>query len=262
MVRRLIDISVSLRADVASDPADLWPKIEYLDHHDTAPKYAKFFGINVDQFPDGEFCASERCEITTHHGTHLDAPFHYASRMNMELVPGGEAALRIDEVPLEWCYQPGVKLDFRHVENGCVLTASDIEAELKRIGHTIKPLEIVLINTRAGARYGHDDYVASGCGVGRDATLWLLRQGVRLVGTDAWGWDAPMPYMKKAYQETGDASVLWEGHKAGREIGYSHLEKLSNLEKLPSAGFDVVCFPVKVHRASAGWTRAVAIVDE
>ena len=63
-------------------------------------------------------------------------------------------------------------------------------------------------------------------------------------------------------QETGDAGLIWEGHRAGREIGYCHLEKLHNLEALPADGFQVVCFPVKVHRGSAGWTRAVAIIDD
>ena len=55
--------------------------------------------------------------------------------------------------------------------------------------------------------------------------------------------------------------MIWEGHKAGREIGYCHLEKLHNLESLPADGFCVVCFPVKVRSASAGRTRAVAIMD-
>jgi kynurenine formamidase len=55
--------------------------------------------------------------------------------------------------------------------------------------------------------------------------------------------------------------LIWEGHKAGREIGYCHLEKLHNLELLPPSGFVVSCFPVKIRGASAGWTRAVAILD-
>ena len=54
---------------------------------------------------------------------------------------------------------------------------------------------------------------------------------------------------------------IWEGHKAGLEVGYCHLEKLHNLEALPSTGFQVSCFPVKIRAASAGWTRAVAIID-
>ncbi len=44
----------------------------------------------------------------------------------------GERAWTIDEVPLEWCFQPGVKLDFRHFADGYVATAADVEAELKR----------------------------------------------------------------------------------------------------------------------------------
>jgi kynurenine formamidase len=55
--------------------------------------------------------------------------------------------------------------------------------------------------------------------------------------------------------------LIWEGHKAGREIGYCHLEKLHNLEALPAKGFTVSCFPVKVQGGSAGWTRAVALMD-
>ena len=132
-------------------------------------------------------------------------------------------------MPLEWCFQPGVKLDFRHFPDGYVATPGDVEAELKRIGHVLKPLEIVVVNTSAGAKYGQDDYVDSGCGMGKAATLWLLERGVRLVGTDGWSWDAPFSHTRRKVAETGDAGLIWEGHRAGREIGYSHLEKLHNL---------------------------------
>ena len=37
----------------------------------------------------------------------------------------------------------------------------------------------------------------AGCGMGREATLYLLERGVRLTGTDAWSWDAPFVYTKK-----------------------------------------------------------------
>ena len=135
-------------------------------------------------------------------------------------------------MPLEWCFQPAVKLDFRHFDDGYVATPGDVEAELKRIGHTLKPLDIVVVNTSAGAKYGDDDYVDSGCGMGKAATLWLLERGVRLVGTDGWSWDAPFSHTRRKVAETGDAGLIWEGHRAGREIGYSHLEKLHNLEAI------------------------------
>jgi kynurenine formamidase len=136
-----------------------------------------------------------------------------------------------------------------------------VEAELQRIDHVLQPLEIVLINTSAGSRYGQDNYLSSGCGMGYDATMFLLERGVRLTGTDGWSWDAPFVHTLGKFLETGDAGLIWEGHKAGRDIGYCHLEKLHNLESLPATGFTVSCFPVKIRAASAGWTRAVAIMD-
>jgi kynurenine formamidase len=262
MARRFIDSSVPLQAGIASDPANMLPRIDYVDHHQSAPRMAEYMGVRIDQLPEGEYAAVENVQISTHNGTHLDAPYHYFSRMNERLVPGGEPSWRIDEVPLEWCFQPAVKLDFRHLPDGYVATPGDVQAELKRIGHTLSPLEIVVVNTAAGARYGQEGFIDTGCGMGKAATLWLLEQGVRLVGTDAWSWDAPFSHTKRRVAETGDAGLIWEGHRAGREIGYCHLEKLGQLDQLPDRGFQVVCFPVKVHRGSAGWTRAVAIVEE
>jgi kynurenine formamidase len=257
MPRTIIDLSIYLENDVISDPEPFRPKIEYIDHSRSVDDLAGFFpGLKKEDLPDGEAWAIEKIELITHNGTHLDAPYHFATTMNR-----GERAITIDEVPLDWCFQPGVKLDFRHFEDGYVATANDVAAELDRIDHTLSPLEIVVVNTRAGQCYGSADYVAAGCGMGHDATMYLLERGVRLTGTDGWSWDAPFVHTRKKYLESGDATLIWEGHKAGREIGYCHLEKLHNLEALPPAGFTIACFPMKIRRASAGWTRAVAIID-
>ena len=258
MARRIVDLLIFLENDVISDPPGYRPKISYIDHKMSVPELMGFFpGLKPEDLPAGEAWAIEKIELITHNGTHLDAPYHFASTMN-----NGERAITIDEVPLEWCFQPGVKLDFRHFADGYVVTAEDIDAELAKIGHRLSPLEIVLINTRAGLRYGHDDYVASGCGMGRAATLRMLEAGVRVTGTDGWSWDAPFSETAKRYAGSGDPSVIWEGHKTSLEIGYCHLEKLHNLEVLPPTGFLVSCFPFKIRGASAGFTRAVAIFED
>ena len=257
MARTIVDLSIYLENDVISDPPPYQPKIEYIDHKTSVPDLIGFFpGIKAEDLPDGEAWAIEKVELITHNGTHLDAPYHFASTMNK-----GERAITIDEVPLDWCFQPGVKLDFTALPDGYVVTADEVEAELARIGHTLSALEIVVVNTAAGKRYGQDDYVTAGCGMGYDATMYLLERGVRLTGTDGWSWDAPFIHTRGAYEKTGNAGLIWEGHKAGRDIGYCHLEKLHNLEVLPPTGFTIACFPMKIKAASAGWTRAVAIFE-
>lgn len=255
---RFVDLSIWLENDVISDPEVYRPRIDYIDHRASAPELIGFFpGLTQEDLPDGEAWAIERVQLITHNGTHLDAPYHFASTMD-----GGKRAITIDEVPLHWCFRPGVKLDFRHFPDGYVVTAGDVERELQRIGHELSPFEIVVINTRAGSRYGHADYVTAGCGMGSEATLYLLDRGVKITGTDGWSWDAPFTHTRKKFDETGDASLIWEGHKAGRQMGYCHLEKLHNLEALPAKGFTIACFPFKIRAASAGWTRAVAILDD
>ena len=258
MPRRLIDISVPLEVGIASDPKPMLPEITYRAHSETASEICSIFpGLQPNQLPDGMGWAVEQVRISTHNGTHMDAPWHYHPTMD-----GGDRAITIDEIPLEWCCQPGVKLDFRHFDDGYVVKPCDIEAELARIGHELRPLNIVVVNTAAGARYGRDDYLFKGCGFGRASTLWLTERGVRVVGTDAWSWDAPFPHTARRWKETGDPSIIWEGHKAGMEIAYCQIEKLGNLACLPPTGFDVICFPTKVKDASAGWTRAVAVLSE
>ena len=147
MPRRLIDLSVALDADIASDPPGYTPEIEYVGHTQSAADVVKFFpGLTEDQLPGREGWAIERLHVMTHNGTHVDAPWHYATTQD-----GGMPALKIDEVPLDWFLRPGVKLDFRHLEDGHVVSAAELEAELARIGHDLRPLDIVLGETPAPA---------------------------------------------------------------------------------------------------------------
>ena len=100
--------------------------------------------------------------LSTHNGTRLDAPWHFPPTMD-----GGQRAITIDEVPLDWCFRPGVKLDFTRLPNSHVVTGAEVEAELKRIGYTLQPYDIVLVNTAAGKAVGEPDELGSSWGDGR-----------------------------------------------------------------------------------------------
>ncbi len=103
-----IDLSIDLEADLPSDPPEMIPKIDYIDHQMGAEQMLRFFpGIKKEQLPGGLGWAIEMISLTTHSGTHLDAPYHYHPTMD-----NGKRALTIDEIPLEWCFSDGVVLDF------------------------------------------------------------------------------------------------------------------------------------------------------
>jgi kynurenine formamidase len=255
--KTIIDISMPLDNETVVDPPIMRPQIKYVSNKENAEVMCSMFpGLRTSDLPGGEGWAWEVITLTTHNGTHMDAPYHFHS-----VDKQGKPMMTIDEAPLDWFFRPGVKLDFRNLPDGHVVTAAEVEAELKRIGHTLKPLDIVLVNTRTSEMLGTDRYMSTGIGMGREATLYLTERGVRVVGIDAWGWDAPFVHTAKRFAETRDPSIIWEGHYAGIDIPYCQMEKLYNLEKLPATGFTVACFPCKIKAASGGWVRAVAMLD-
>lgn len=256
--RRIIDLSIAIENDLPSDPEIMRPAITYSDHTIGAKDMQEFFpGLEADHLPGGLGWAAEHVSLTTHSGTHLDAPYHYHPTMD-----NGRRALGIDEVPLEWCFSDGVLLDFSYKADGDGISAEDVKRELERIEYDIKPLDIVLIKTGADQAWGSPEYLVKGAGMTRESTLYILNQGVKVVGIDAWSWDRPLPFQAEEFKKNGDSSIIWEAHFAGIEMGYCHLEKLANIGAIDRPhGFQVCCFPVKIKAASAGWTRAVAIVD-
>lgn len=70
----------------SSDPPGYAPKIQYMNHDSTFEQIAPFFpGLKKEDLPDGEGWAIELVQLTTHNGTHLDAPYHFHSTMNKHL---------------------------------------------------------------------------------------------------------------------------------------------------------------------------------
>jgi kynurenine formamidase len=259
MARKMIDLSIAIEPGLPSDPEMMIPKVEYTDHATGAEQMEQFFpGLKKEQLPEGLGWAVETVTLTTHSGTHLDAPYHYHPTMDQ-----GRPAMTIDRIPLEWCFSDGVVLDFSHKADGERITAEDVENELKRIGYSIKPMDIVLVRTGAEDSWGKPEYLVRGAGMTRESTLYILNRGVKIVGIDAWSWDRPLPFLAREFAETGDPKVIWEAHFAGIEKGYCHMEKMANLGAIPRPfGFKVSCFPVKIKSASAGWVRPVAIIED
>lgn len=203
--------------------------------------------------------ATDRVSGSSHSGTHIDSPWHYSP------VCEGKKSKSIDEVPLEWCYGDGVILDMRHKASGSEITIDDMKEALAKINYTLKPMDIVILWTGCDKYWGTDTktYLAMQSGLAIAGLDWLLDQGIKCIGIDAWTLDRPVAAMAEEYRKTGDNKVLWATHLHGRNREYLQIEKLGHLEDVPSpTGFTVCAFPCKFKGATAGWTRAVAIVEE
>jgi kynurenine formamidase len=191
-------------------------KITHLSHAEGALEDQKYYDIDPNDWPfPGNAYADDFVEMTTHAGTHMDAPWHMGPQMK-----DGSKPLTIDEWPLEHCMGPGVVLDISNIPQG---------HEVSR----------------------------------EEALKWILEQGVKVVGTDSWSFDRPYSQWAKDYHDHGrDPKYLWPCHLLGLELPYAHIEKMANLDQLPPHGFTVIAFPVKISQGTAGFCRAVALLDD
>src|SRR3954469_8558313 len=251
---RIVDLSAPITDDPPEVPEFQRTRVEYSDNAAGAAQVEQLFGVPRRLLRDGEAWAVEQLTIGTHNTTHLDAPYHYNSTIQ------GSRAQTIDELPLDWFYGPGVVVDFTAKEDGDAVTAAQMEEALAAAGHTLGERDIVLVRTGRDEFYGQPDYIARGPGVTAEATHWLYERGVRVMGIDAWGWDAPLHLQAQEALERDEPGVFWAAHQA--DLPYSQIERLCNLGALPPDGFIVSCFPLKIVGGSAAPARVVAILPD
>jgi hypothetical protein len=143
---------------------------------------------------------------------------------------------------------------------GVQALAAMSEAKVLADGYRLKPYDVVLVRTDVSRPYDEPGYELRHPGLRRDATAWLVAQGVRLIGIDAWGIDRAFDVMS-ADARAGDDAQLWESHKFGADEEYCQIEKLCNLDALPTPhGFQVLALPIHLERASGAWARVVALI--
>jgi kynurenine formamidase len=252
---KILDLSSTIACSSPGTPDFLKTEIVYSGHAEGAAQAKAILSVPAELFRDNEGWATEIItRLGTHDATHVDAPWHYNAKIQ------GAKAMTIDQLPLEWFFSDGVKLDMRHKGESDPVTITDIKKELDRISYQLKSMDIVLINSGRDAFYHQPDYIFKGCGVTADATRWMYDQGIRVMGIDAWGWDIPLDAQAREAMAKNKSGSFWSAHQV--DLPYSHMERLVNLNALPSHGFKVSCFPLKIEGGSAGPARVVAILPD
>jgi kynurenine formamidase len=172
----------------------------------------------------------EIVEISTHTGTHCDAPFHF-------FVNGRT----IDQVPLEYYVAPAVIADLRYKTPGSEIDVDDVK-DLKLEGG-----EVVLLNTGWGHKRANvEEFLTNYVFLGRYAAEHLVQRNVAGVGIDAVSLGG--------YNDRGKAAppheVLLGADKFIVEELFFPDEVMDGKQRL------FVAFPVKLQGCGAAWTRA------
>ncbi|WP_118949504.1 cyclase family protein [Taibaiella helva] len=252
----IVDLSKPIRFN-ANDPWFMRVKIKHKPHRKSR-WLIRLVGLPFKLFPSGfgGWADDTIKKMGVHATTHLDAPWHYSPTVN------GKKAKAIDEVPLDWCYGDGIVLDLTYKADFDPITVTDVQQALLQIEVTLQPGMIVLIRTGRDQYNGTRDFPKKGTGMSKEATQWLIAQGIKMMGIDQWGWDLPLTYMIEQAKKTSNKELFWEAHLVGQKEEYCHMEQLVNLGALPAKGFKVCVFPLKIVGASAAPARVVALIGE
>jgi kynurenine formamidase len=252
---KIVDLSKEIAYN-RNDPFFMRVKIK---HHSHAKSrwLVRALGLPFRLFPKtfAGWADDTITQMGVHSTTHIDAPWHYGPTDQH-----GKRLQAIHEMPLELCFGAGVVFDMTHKAEGESITVEDLQTSLQQSGATLQKGCIALIYTGRDRYQGSKQYWKKGTGMSGPATQWLIDQGVQVMGIDQWGWDLPFHHQIKTARANNDASLFWQGHLVGRESPYWQMEQLRDLDQLPSHGFDVAVFPLRLKDASAAPARVVAFL--
>ena len=259
---KLVDLTRQLDSnDIDRLPASIPPRVLVPKIHYASPAgegveiVCKAYGCTHADLPDGEGWGTETIEMASHTGTHVDAPLHYGTRCE------GNPARTITDIPIEELFCDAIVLDVRgKAKPGEAIPVEALKQGIEAVGAPITAGSAILIRTGQEAYDLSQPEFYTYPGMTREGTLFLAGLGAKILGTDALGWDRPISLMKAVFQRTRDRRDIWDGHFAGRDREVFIVQQLVNLAALPTSGFKVAFFPIKLARCSAAPARVVAFL--
>lgn len=203
-----IDLTWSIHPHLATWPGDPSPEMKPL--------------AQIDQ---GDSCNITWLQLSSHTGTHLDAPFHFE--------PGGK---RLHQLDLEALIGPARIYDFS--DKSGPISREDLE------GLDFGSTERVLFKTRSGGWLADSEFRSDFVGVSAEAAELLVDRGIRLVGIDYLSIE---PFGSKSHPVhhtlLGNEVVVVEG---------------LDLRSVQPGDYELICLPLKILDGDGCPCRAVA----
>ena len=174
--------------------------------------------------------------LSSHTGTHLDAPYHFI-----------ENGTKIHEISPNRLIRDAVLIKSRK-KSGQAITKTDI-LKFEKIHEKIPNGSTVIFWTGWQKMLHDDSYFIKHPGLSTTAAKYLVSKKTNLVGIDSPSID---------FQASKQFSV----HHIFSKNGILILENLANLEKIKSWKFQLVVLPLKLKNATGSPVRAVAVLEK
>ncbi len=207
------------------------------------------------QTDKGFYYCANNFSTAEHGGTHIDAPIHFA-----------EKGQSVDEIPLEKLIGTAIKIDVssKALNNSdYLIKVDDLIAWENKEKIKIPSGSIILLETGFSKYYpdkikymGTDERGEDAVkklhfpGLSKEAAKWLVEQrDINAIGIDTPSID----YGQSEY---------FESHVILLSQNIPVFENLTNLNKLPNIGFEIIALPMKIKKGSGAPLRIVAIINQ
>ena len=170
--------------------------------------------------------------LSSHTGTHLDAPYHFVKN-----------GLKINQIPLDRLIGKAILIKLKKTNN-ISITKSDITLFEKKNG-IIPNNSSVFFYTGWQKNLKKDNYFTENPGLGISAAEYLASKKINLVGIDSPSIDLGKDQSFSVHHILSKNNILI-------------VENLANLNKIPSKEFNFTILPLKLKDTTGSPVRAVA----
>ena len=173
--------------------------------------------------------------LSTHTGTHMDAPHHFL-----------EKGVKIHEISLEKLVSEAALIKSKK-NSSEIITKTDIQKFEKKHGK-IEGFSSVIFQTGWQKNLQKKYYFTKNPGLSVSAAKYLASKKISLVGIDSPSIDV-------------GTDSKFSVHQIFAKKGMLIVENLANLDKIKSSKFHLVVLPLKLKNATGSPVRAIAFVE-
>jgi kynurenine formamidase len=170
--------------------------------------------------------------LSSHTGTHLDAPYHFAKK-----------GAKIHQIPVTRLIGNALLIKIKKAKDQAI-TKKDL-LEFERKNGKIQNFSSIIFFTDWQKNLNKKYYFTNNPGLSKSATDYLVSKKINLIGIDSPSIDL-------------GSDKSFTAHKILAKNNILIVENLSNLEKIPILKFNFIILPLKLKDATGSPVRAIA----